>query len=292
MSDRRTWNPGPEPRGRVARMPAYVGIDLASDARRTGVVVAALEGGRLRAALPGEPFVADDEVLVELVGATTFVGLDAPLGWPDDFIDAFIAHRVFTTWPSHKEEVGIKGRERYRLRATDRFVRELDLGVTPLSVSSDLIGVVAMRAAVLQGAWASRWGAYQSRDGSGRLVEAYPAAALRRWGLRARDSARYKSGSAAARGAERAERQRMLGALESEGESWLERLAERVVDSDHVFDALISVLCAVAASRGATVAPPSSMASAAKREGWIHVPACDLVELGARLALRGVEGSA
>ena len=52
---------------------------------------------------------------------------------------------------------------------------------TPLSVSTELIAVVALRAAALL----SRIKAHEQIDrmGSGRLVEVYPAAALIRWGF-------------------------------------------------------------------------------------------------------------
>ncbi|MGC2173893.1 MAG: DUF429 domain-containing protein, partial [Acidimicrobiales bacterium] len=130
------------------------------------------------ATLPATGFVADDRGLVEMVDRGTIIGLDSPLGWPDDFVSAVTAHRVSARWPSFEHRSTDKMRESLRHRTTDLFVRSLDLGSTPLSVSSDLIGVVAMRGAWLQSAWAQRWGRLEPRDGSGRLVETYPAAAL------------------------------------------------------------------------------------------------------------------
>ncbi len=265
----------------------FLGVDLASDPRRTGVVEATIAGATVRAALPAPGAAADDASLTSLVDAATVVGLDAPLGWPDDFVEAVAAHREFAPWPAPGADDGPRGRERFRLRATDRFVRGLGLGVTPLSASSDLIGVVAMRAAALQGAWASRWGAYQPRDGEGALVEVYPAAALRAWGLLERRGARYKGGRARDRAAERSERSRMLEALSRQADGWLvldEDLVAGALDSDHVFDALFCALSAVAARHGATTSAPPETRARAAREGWIHVPSTSLSELGARLS--------
>jgi len=127
----------------------------------------------------------------------------------------------------------------------------------------------------------------QPRDGSGRLVETYPAAALRRWGLLGRRGPRYKAGRAADRAGERAERARMLDALRDEGEGWLvvdDECAVRALESDHVLDAMVCALVAVAARHGATAPAPPEDRERAVREGWIHVPSMSLVELGARLA--------
>ena len=113
-------------------------------------------------------------------------------------------------------------RESLRHRTTDLFVRSLDLGSTPLSVSSDLIGVVAMRGAWLQSAWAQRWGRLEPRDGSGRLVETYPAAALRAWGFLPRRGVRYKGGGAeGARESQRTERERIVVGVEQQSDAWL-----------------------------------------------------------------------
>jgi predicted nuclease with RNAse H fold len=50
---------------------------------------------RASATLASEDFVASDEALIALVHNDDVVGLDAPLGWPDDFVDAIVAHRAF-----------------------------------------------------------------------------------------------------------------------------------------------------------------------------------------------------
>jgi predicted nuclease with RNAse H fold len=255
----------------------FVGIDLASVPARTGAALITLVGvaptRRAEASLVGENFVADDDALGALIDADTVVGLDAPLGWPDDFVRAVVAHHAFEPWPIARDEKRV--RESLRLRRGDIFVRSLDLGSTPLSVSSDLIGVVAMRAALLQSSWAQPWGRLEPRDGSGRLVETYPAAALRSWKFLKRRGDGYKGGSKRDRDRESSERARMLAEIETASASWLKvdaALREEARLSDHVFDAFICALTALAAKASLTYSPPANDEDAALREGWIHVP--------------------
>lgn len=251
------------------------------------MVVVTPDGASANASLPANGFVADDRELVELVDRTTVVGLDSPLGWPDDFVAAVTAHRLSARWPTFEHRSTDRIRESLRHRTTDLFVRSLDLGSTPLSVSSDLIGVVAMRGAWLQSAWAQRWGALESRDGSGRLVETYPAAALRAWGFLARRGVRYKGGgSHGARESQREERTRIIDAIEAQSETWLHvtpALHDAAIASDHELDALVSALVALAARAGATHPVPLESKEAARREGWIHVPCEGFSSLGKHL---------
>jgi predicted nuclease with RNAse H fold len=266
-----------------------VGIDLASEAKRTGVVVVTPQGARASASLPPSGFVADDHGLVELIERRTVVGLDSPLGWPDDFVAAVTAHRMSARWPTFEHRSADRIRESLRHRTTDLFVRALDLGSTPLSVSSDLIGVVAMRGAWLQTAWAQRWGGLESRDGSGRLIETYPAAALRAWGFLARRGVRYKGGGTQdARESQREERRRILDEIEVHSSAWLQvtpELRDAAIASDHELDALVSALVALAARAAATYPVPTESKEAARREGWIHVPCEEFSSLGKLLPI-------
>jgi hypothetical protein len=283
-SDRGERAPNDEGGASVAR---FVGIDLASEAKRTGVAVLALSGAHATVGLAPVGFLADDRGLVDIVDRSTVVGLDPPLGWPDDFVSAVTAHRMSARWPTFEHRSTDKIRESLRHRRTDLFVRSLDLGSTPLSVSSDLIGVVAMRGAWLQSAWAQKWGRLESRDGTGRLVETYPAAALRAWGMLARRGVRYKGGgSAAQREAQRSERERIVAQIEEQSAGWLAvsaALRAESVASDHALDALVSALVALAARVGATYRAPSECEDEARREGWIHVPCETFDSLGKHL---------
>jgi predicted nuclease with RNAse H fold len=265
----------------------YVGIDLATEAKRTGVVIVTVNGATAVASMPADGFVADDRGLVEVVDRTTVVGLDSPLGWPDDFVSAVTAHRQSARWPTFEHRSTDKMRESLRHRKTDLFVRSLGLGATPLSVSSDLIGVVAMRGAWLQSAWAQKWGRLEPRDGSGRLVETYPAAALRAWGLLARRGVRYKGGGVGElRDGQRSERARIMSEIEEQTNSWLrvpDALRDEAVASDHTLDALVCALVALATRAKVTHSTPEESREAALREGWIHVPSDALSSLGAYL---------
>jgi hypothetical protein len=257
-----------------------LGIDLASVAARTGVVTLVRRGDVYDADVVAD---GGDVALTGLVDADTLVGLDAPLGWPDDFVRAVGDHARFEAWPPSTTAPGAPEREHLRLRRTDRFVRDLKLGSTPLSVSSDLIGVVAMRAASLQSAWSLVWGHREARDGSGHLVETYPAAALRAWGVLAARGVRYKGvarGDDAARHV--AERTRLLDALVDQCAPWLvvaPSVRAATIHSDHAFDALVCALVALAAKLGATWAVPDDDRDVARREGWIHVPSGALYDL-------------
>jgi hypothetical protein len=61
-------------------------------------------------------------------------------------------------------------------------------------------------------------------------------------------------------------------------------LAEAALNSDHLFDALICTLVALAAKGGVT-ARPSTKADreSAQREGWIHVPVGSFDDLSVAL---------
>lgn len=67
------------------------------------------------------------------------------------------------------------------MRRTDAFVHD-KLRITPLSVSADKIAHVALRCAVLL-ARLDAAGRPVDRSGAGPVVEVYPAASLRSWGL-------------------------------------------------------------------------------------------------------------
>ncbi len=245
----------------------FLGVDLAVRPQNTGVALLDLRTDSLDASLAGVS-AADDAALVSLVDRHTVVGLDAPLGWPVDFVKAIKRHGAFETAKSWDVA-------QLRYRETDRFVKETT-GTSPLSVSADLIGGVAMRAAGLQVQWAAMWGAPQPRDGTGRLVEVYPRPALHAWQL-LQGRATYKGATTARKRSEqRAQRECMLASLLGRA-PWLHlapELLEACVASDHVFDALISALVAYASTRGETWPPPASgrAATRAAVEGWIHIP--------------------
>lgn len=237
-----------------------VGVDLAAQARHTAVAVLDWEPGTAR--LAGIEIPADDDaVLRRSVGADK-VGIDCPLGWPAPFVEFLQAHRVAAP------EAAPDWRA-LAYRRTDECVRAVT-GLTPLSVSTDRIGLTAMRAARLESRLAAS-GQDVRRDGAGLIVEVYPAAGLKLWRL---PHNRYKG--RANHGALSALVDALLGAA-----PWLELGAHEAACrlSDHAFDALVAALLAGAAARGSTMAPTDGDRGAAATEGWIALPQGPLTDL-------------
>jgi predicted nuclease with RNAse H fold len=251
-------------------MEATLGIDLASQRQNTALCVIAWNDGRaeVRAlaegAWDGRPL--DDGLLTRAIREQPGkVAIDAPFGWPAAFVAAVHAHHGLVPWPA---DYGGQ-RKHYARRATDLFVHERT-GKTPLSVSTDRIAYCAMRCAAILGQLERRLGAAAvARDGSGRVVEAYPDAALRRW-LPAEwvpPRATYKGATALAR------RQRLVSALLAGlGPRFAIHPEHRAdcVRSDDCLDALVCALVARAARLHRTIEPDDRRL--ARTEGWIHLP--------------------
>ena len=233
-----------------------LGVDLAADPKKTGTCWIRWEQGRaevFKASLG-----ADDDALVAAFPRADKVGIDVPFGWPDAFVEAIAAHRDGREWPT------VSG-DRLRYRKTDRHTRAT-VGLPPLSVSTDRIGVTTFRAAGLLFKLALQ-GARVDRSGGGRLAEVYPAAALKRWGLRFRG---YKGRA----GQYREARRGMLCALETMSR-WLtlpDEVRDACHESDDVLDALIAAMVARAAVVGLCEPIPVDLFETVCREGWIQLP--------------------
>jgi predicted nuclease with RNAse H fold len=199
---------------------------------------------------------SDDRLLEETTIADK-AAIDAPFGWPDPFVEAVASYADGGPWPA-------VDRTTLRYRATDRAIaRE---GRPPLSVSSDLIAVTAMRCALLLSRLAER-GVPVDRAGAGLVVEVYPAAALRAWGFNA---GRYKETSG------RQARAALVANMVERSTPWLDLSPDCVAiceASDHAFDAVVCALVARASALEATRAIPDDLVPVARREGWIHLPA-------------------
>lgn len=151
------------------------------------------------------------------------------------FVESIVNHREGKPWPGHA--VG-----RLRLRETDRDIQR-HTELWPLSVSSTLIGVVAMRCALLLSLYEERHG-HASRDGSGRLVEVYPAAALKRWDF-TYQGYKGKKGQKV--------RCELLDTIRKRTRDWLtlpDSVCQSCQDSDDVLDAVVAALVARAAATG------------------------------------------
>jgi hypothetical protein len=201
------------------------------------------------------------------------VGVDIPLGWPSDFVEAVARHHRGDAWPSDDSAAAM---ESFRLRETDRWLTlhakrpgEPHARLHPMSVSSNLIAIPAMRMARVLGPL--------DRSGAGKVIEVYPAAALFVWGLPYR---RYKGVKPSRRDA-RHDLVLQLRALTpwltaSRDEDW-----ERFRENDHELDALIAALVAKAKDARLCDESYDTTSPSARMEGWIALPLTDAL---ARLA--------
>ena len=244
--------------GEAAGLSVVLGVDLAAQPENTGLAILSRVDGVWRASVPdAEP---TDQRIVELAIGADVVGIDAPLGWPQPFVDALVGHSERLRWPLDVD------RHNLLYRDTDRHVREVT-DRRPLSVVGDLLAYVGIRAARLQTLLADAWGGPpEPRDGSGRIVETYPAGALKVWGLPSRG---YAGGGVAAREV----RTSILAGLVERfsGVVDLDGVASYVAASDHILDGVVSAIVALLAKHGATIPPID--ADSALVEGWIHLPA-------------------
>jgi predicted nuclease with RNAse H fold len=231
-----------------------VGVDLAASPTHTAV--ASVEWSTGTARLTDLVVPADDEQIRELARGADRIGIDAPFGWPDGFVDFVVAQQQGDLGRG-RELDRIENRRPLAYRRTDRVVVEQGRG-RPLSVSADQIAHVAFRAAGLL----ADLGVTDRVDGW--AVEAYPAAALQEWGLTSRG---YKGV------ARRSVLQASCDAL-TERAPWLDVAGHREVmmTDDNAFDAVITALIARAAAVGGTHLPDDTDRQIAAREGWIHVP--------------------
>jgi predicted nuclease with RNAse H fold len=233
------------------------GIDLAAADDNTGACTIRWSPGRAVAEVSCGH---DDEALLSLVKTAGKTGIDVPFGWPEAFVAAVTRYHGGGAW-SYESERGLK------FRATDLDVAAR-AGKEPLSVSSQLIAIPAMRAARLFTRLAAL-GLPVDRSGAGAVVEVYPAAALKLWGL---PFTKYKGGKGSAL------RRDILGMLRDRTRGWLtldETGVAACLQSADALDALLAALVARASALGLCEPPPRVLRAVARREGWIALPPAD-----------------
>jgi predicted nuclease with RNAse H fold len=242
-----------------------LGIDLSADPKRTAVCTIDWRTATVKFHKRG----ASDQQLVEAVLAVDRAGIDAPFGWPDAFVEAVSAHRAGGPWSGRGFDV-VTHRRGLRYRFTDLRVARGPVR-PPLSVSSDRIAVTAMRCAELQDQ-VSQHETVDRAGIDGRLLEVYPAAALRAWRLPSDGYKGTKNRPALAA---------LVARLVEHCDSLTIEAAdlERCTRDDDELDALVCALVARAAALGLTDAPGPAELPQARREGWIHVPTVELPEL-------------
>lgn len=221
-----------------------LGVDLASKPENTSIAL--VEAGRVVELWS----TADDDRIVEAAAGCDAVGIDAPFGWPDDFIEVVTAHHRGAPVPAADPR-------RLQLRRTDEVVHERT-GKRPLSVSTDRIGVVALRAIRILERLA---GPGADRSGGADVYETYPGGAVAGWGLVDRSYKRRDSEP------ERAAITDAVGAHLDLGP-----FRDRMIEHDDDLDAVLCAAIAGLAAAGHTHRPDPTDEARARREGWIHVP--------------------
>ena len=160
-----------------------LGIDLASQPEDTAACVVEWRPRRPRVLSAAEFLKSDgrldDPRLLKLMlhSSIARVAIDAPFGWPIEFVDAIAAWRDRQEWriaPADPDNEQAK----LVLRETDRHVHEVTglptdpdaairKGKWPLSVSTDKLGITAMRCMRLLAEVQRRQGRPVDRSGRG-----------------------------------------------------------------------------------------------------------------------------
>lgn len=243
-----------------------LGIDLAAQDKNTAAcrMIWSQGVGTVDEVFGGNDCSDDDllDLIVAVVRAGGTVGIDAPFGWPDAFLDQLLEYRERGRW---KELPPPDAPSPLCYRATDLYLKLGSnppagfKGIHPLSVSTDRIGVVAMRCAKLLSRLAELG---IPRDPLGRqVVEVYPGGALRRWGLAAKD---YKHDAAV--------RVALLQQPPLDAVVVPPARSEQITGTDHAFDALLSALVARDVALGLDDLHRPGDDGTLRREGWIRMP--------------------
>lgn len=239
-----------------------VGIDLSTDPKKTAL--ARLRWGDGWATVESLTSDWGTPAMAEEIEEADWAAIDAPFGWPDQFIS------TIQEWSRAGQWSAIE-RDRLRYRLTDERIKKTK---NPLSVSSDRIASTAMRCAELLHRIAVERQLRRpvDRAGSDGIVECYPAAALKKWGFETKD---YKG----TQPKHRATREALVARIAPE-HGWLKldpAGREQCIATDHFLDAVICALVARAAALSLLDEPLPTGAELdrVKREGWIYLPAAD-----------------
>ncbi|MDQ1082460.1 MULTISPECIES: DUF429 domain-containing protein [Microbacterium] len=236
-----------------------IGIDLAAGAAGTALaeIVWAPGSARLTRLEVG---VQDVDIVASVSSGDAWLGVDCPLGWPDAFVDFVQAHHADTAPLLGPVQGHAQWRRPLVYRHTDHVVKDR-IGRWPLSVSTDRLGVTALRGAGLLRRLAEA-GVAVDRAAEGRLFEVYPGGSLRLWGF---DTTGYR--------VDAARRAVLLDTL-AQHAPWLDLgpFAPAAVAKADAFDAVIAALSTRAGALGSFDPPASEMLDTARREGWVVLP--------------------
>lgn len=123
----------------VSTVVTTLGIDLSADDAKTAACEIGWEAGRGTITTLRRKF--SNPELREMIRHAGWTGIDAPFSWPVAFQRALVEHGKSGGWREDYRSLN------YQLRATDLYVD--GIARRPLSVSTDRIGVTAMRCARL-----------------------------------------------------------------------------------------------------------------------------------------------
>jgi len=241
------------------------GLDLAAEPK--GTALAVFEWSQNRVNLLSLQVGVDDETVVAAAANFAKLGIDCALGWPSEFAN-FVKAYSSASLEGQAFDGGIDWRRKLAYRETDREVHRLT-GRWPLSVSTDRLGMTALRCAGLLSKL-QQSGLHIDRSGRGLVVEVYPAASMRIWGLKIDG---YRNS---------AETREALVEQLGVAAPWLELAGFEalMVQSCDAFDAVIAALAAGSAALGQSTAAPEDKLQKAQIEGWLALPKSSLAELG------------
>lgn len=247
------------------------GLDLAAEPKNTALAV--IDWRDDSAELIELRLDVRDSEIVAAASGLEKLGIDCALGWPKPFAE-FLAAQVASAGHAknnHSQEafVGdIDFRRTLAYRETDRNLYQLT-GRWPLSVSTDRLGLTAIRAAGILSQLAKA-GMDADRAGRGLVVEVYPGATIRRWGFAAEG---YRTSPQI--------RAHLLADL-AERAPWLwitEEQSALAVESCDALDAIFAALAARAAQLGHFNKPSADQLALAEIEGWLALPDVGLEDL-------------
>jgi predicted nuclease with RNAse H fold len=240
------------------------GVDLAAEPQ--GTALAVIEWSPDSAKIIDLQLGVTDEPIVQVSSQVTKLGIDCALGWPQEFVN-FMTQQADVNLSGHDFDGGMDWRRTLAYRETDRNVRE-QTGRWPLSVSTDRLGLTAMRCAGLLSRLKAE-GVEIDRSGTGLVAEVYPGASLRLWGF---DTKGYRASMEI--------RANLLDEIQ-DSVFWLNLggYAEKLVASCDAFDAFIAALTTRAVALGNVNMPNVHQLEQARVEGWINLPNCSLQSL-------------
>ncbi len=249
---------------RYAEFVLTAGVDLAAEPK--GTALAVIDWQDSRAVLVELTCGVNDEVIVEASQDVSKIGIDCALGWPRDFVDFLVQHSQVRD-VLDEVDGGMNWRRKLSYRETDRHVREFT-GRWPLSVATDRLGVTALRAAGLLSRLGNA-GVDIDRSGSGTVVEVYPGASLRLWGL---STTGYKTSSES--------RATLVRAL-MDMAPWMElgSHVNTMIESADALDAVVAAFAARSAALGLSTEASDEHRAQAQIEGWIALPTQPLSSL-------------